>query len=89
MEKTYKVITENEFEEMYIEVFNKLENATKCYGKSISYGCKKCYLLETEIDYEISGGSCNKILSTYSREKTNGLNQHRSQNHGCRSAKSD
>lgn len=69
MKKTYKVITETEFGEMFIECFTDLKIATKTYDKSIGYGCMMCYLLETEIDYEISGGSCNKILSRYERGK--------------------
>lgn len=69
MKKTYKVITETEFGEMFIECFDKLGTATKMYEKSIGYGCNRCYLLETETEYEISGGSCNKILSYYERGK--------------------
>ena len=65
METNYKVIAENNHSEIYIDVFEDLEAATKSYNKLIGSGYKTCYLLETEIEYRISGGSCNKILSEY------------------------
>lgn len=66
MKKAYKVITMNGFGEVYIECFDDLDTAIKVYGRSISYGCSRCYLLETETEYETSGGSCNKILFHFS-----------------------
>ena len=68
MEKTYKVITEFSFGEVYIEHFNTLQTATEVYNKSIEDGCDRCYLLKTETDFQTSGDSCNKILSEYKQE---------------------
>lgn len=65
METNYKVIAENNLSEIYIDVFEDLEAATKSYNKLISFGYKTCYLLKTEIEYRIIGGSCNKILSKH------------------------
>lgn len=67
MKKTYKVITET-FKNMYIEHFSTLETATNAYKKSIEYGCKRCYLLETEIKYQKTENSINKILSSYEQK---------------------
>ena len=67
MRKTYKVISENEFGEMYIEHSDSLETAMKIYNKSIEEGYVRCYLLEEDTKLSITGDSLNKIMSTYFR----------------------
>lgn len=68
MKKNFKVITVFCVDDLYIENFETLEAAFMAYNKAVESGCDVCYLLETEVGFQCSGDSFNRIISKYTKK---------------------